>query len=111
MGEERRRKGTLWEKRRRRTVVEVEPQDSVLSRTVLPSLDYSDHSLPGEPRIPPSSYHCSQCNKGVLTQDIVWVPKEQPRCPECSAILESPPEDRLDLLNQYAAAKRGRRLE
>jgi hypothetical protein len=42
----------------------------------------------GVAAVPPSFYHCAQCNKDILAQDVVWEPENEPHCPECDFILE-----------------------
>lgn len=44
----------------------------------------------GDPSVPPSFYHCKQCDEDILAQDIVWDREGQPRCPKpkCNSILE-----------------------
>lgn len=47
-------------------------------------------NLFGDPSVPPSFYHCKQCDEDILAQDIVWDREGQPRCPKpkCNSILE-----------------------
>jgi hypothetical protein len=48
------------------------------------------NELFGDPSVPPSFYHCKQCDEDILAQDIVWDREGQPRCPKpkCNSILE-----------------------
>lgn len=48
------------------------------------------NELFGDSAVPPSFYHCRQCDEDILAQDIVWDREGQPRCPKpkCNSILE-----------------------
>ncbi len=42
----------------------------------------------GDSSVRPSFYHCVECKKDILVQDVAWDEEDQPRCPECDTILE-----------------------
>jgi len=52
------------------------------------ALERGSRELYGDASVKPSFYHCANCDKNILAQDVVWDKSNRPRCPKCNSLLE-----------------------